>query len=299
MTRVKGCFSRWTSAVVDVVQSVEVGKLSASDLSELFEVAVELAESFDNKDQVYKLEALTPVAEIVEPGYSLEEGQMAVLGNFNSPDSSSGGPQDVLGAISDMLDELKIEKLWDDEWASCAECGKYVRTTGDSYHWQPSFAVLHECEFVCAECLLAKEELLEDLIEECSFTPSMLARKDWKPGALNLHIAPQIDFEKFGYKKISGEHGYEIGYRGCNNDPRDIISKFAGSLDSFLFVISETEQFATYFDLFRKEEEVEDDDADFDDECTSTETEDSDAGGVGGAVEEVGCAGAERKSGAA
>jgi hypothetical protein len=40
---------------------------------------------------------------------------------------------------------------WSDEWSTCGDCGRAVRTSPDSYAWELSF-VLDEGELLCEEC---------------------------------------------------------------------------------------------------------------------------------------------------
>ena len=80
----------------------------------------------------------------VEPGY--DENTVRVYANWNNYPKQ-------LKAI-EKLNALgcPIEAEWEDEWASCDECGRYVRTSPDSYGWTRSYAEM-DSELVCHECI--------------------------------------------------------------------------------------------------------------------------------------------------
>ena len=46
--------------------------------------------------------------------------------------------------------DLALE--WSDEWASCGDCYKAVRTSPDSYGWEPYYIMFH-AELVCGDCM--------------------------------------------------------------------------------------------------------------------------------------------------
>ena len=64
-----------------------------------------------------------------------------------------------LGGFIDDFFGSDVSKEWDDEWTSCGECGKAIRTNPDSYSWEPNF-VQSDYGLVCADC--ASEDDLAD-----------------------------------------------------------------------------------------------------------------------------------------
>lgn len=80
--------------------------------------------------------------EYAEPGYSLAEGQRGVLfGNWNC----------LSRAGLDLL-EQSYALEWCDEWSTCSDCGKAVRTSPDDMSWSPSY-LIDEGGLTCVECL--------------------------------------------------------------------------------------------------------------------------------------------------
>ena len=64
-----------------------------------------------------------------------------------------------LGGFINNFFGSDVSTEWDDEWTSCGECGKAIRTNPDSYSWEPNF-VQSDWGFVCADC--ASEDDLAD-----------------------------------------------------------------------------------------------------------------------------------------
>lgn len=82
----------------------------------------------------------------VEPGYDSDVWR--VFYNWNNARR--------LQSAVERLNKLgcPIEAEWEDEWCSCNECGRYVRTSPDSYGWTRSYYI-NSGDLICHEC--AKE----------------------------------------------------------------------------------------------------------------------------------------------
>ena len=87
--------------------------------------------------------------EYCEPGYTSE--LPVLFGNWNH--------------VSDDLRRALEEHFtldWDDEWTSCDLCGKYFRTTADSYEWT-MYGDMETC--TCGDCIKEDPEpFIADLI---------------------------------------------------------------------------------------------------------------------------------------
>jgi hypothetical protein len=90
-----------------------------------------------------------------EPGYTDPECGLIATGNWNEVTSWFNGERTVVSnlpkRLGDLFERMGIEIEWSDEWASCSDCGKLVRTQPDSYCWKPSFT-LGDGELLCREC---------------------------------------------------------------------------------------------------------------------------------------------------
>lgn len=103
-----------------------------------------------------------------ERGYS---GTMAAIGNWNSVDEYNRETKqredlphgDLPERLFKILEKLGFECEWSDEWSTCSDCGRLVRTQPDSYDWRPSY-IYGDGDLVCLDCSPEAEE--EDTEEE-------------------------------------------------------------------------------------------------------------------------------------
>ncbi len=105
-----------------------------------------------------RLEEITWAPGYAEPGYSCgPEG--IYFGNWNEPDNYDSVMKDrvpvsdanILPRLGDCLEKNGAEVEWSDEWSTCSDCGKAMRTSPDSFWWK--FAgVEKKGEYYCKEC---------------------------------------------------------------------------------------------------------------------------------------------------
>ena len=158
--------------------------------------------------------------EYSEPGYSTDKG-LILVGDWNHFNKEE-------------IDELEAiaELEWLDEWALC-ECGKLIRTTGDSYGWTASYYIFNDCELVCHECI-DPEEYLEDIAND-------------PKKAITLDIDP----ENYGYKLIEGD--FQNGFHpGQNDNPMEIYKRLESAYKSLVFLITDVGQFDLSFEIYGK-----------------------------------------------
>lgn len=98
-----------------------------------------------------------------ETGYDDPACGVIAVGNWNTithhTDVRNGLTNDVVVVTDDdsperlgcILEGLGIPLEWEDEWTTCEDCGRLVRTSPDSYAWQPSY-VMDEGELLCLAC---------------------------------------------------------------------------------------------------------------------------------------------------
>jgi len=106
-----------------------------------------------------------------EPGYTDPECGLIATGNWNEITEYKDGQRSVISdlpaRLGRLFEKMGIETEWSDEWASCSDCGKLVRTEPDSYSWKPSYT-LGEGELLCHEC---KTEEPDDESDESDDEP--------------------------------------------------------------------------------------------------------------------------------
>jgi hypothetical protein len=141
--------------------------------------------------------------------------------------------------LDSILERAGYAIEWSDEWSTCGDCGLAVRSSPDSYGWQPSYAILGECDLLCSDCLANHAaEYLEGL-------------EDNPRTALNL---PAIDPADHGYTRI--QDGFESGFHpGQTDDPTKILAELqAKGHKRILFQIDDVGQFDTRFSVWERTE---------------------------------------------
>jgi hypothetical protein len=181
---------------------------------------------YDERSRISEIEGISWAHEYGEPGYTNPEKGI-LFANWNK----------FSREVTDILERAGYELEWSDEWSTCSDCGKALRTSPDSYGWQPSYFILHDCEFLCVDCINV-EEYLETL-------------EDNPRTALNDHINPA----DYGYVKLEGD--FESGlHPGQNSNPKLIFQRLhTAGHKRLLFNIDEQSQFYITFSIWEKKAE--------------------------------------------
>lgn len=182
-----------------------------------------------------------------EPGYTAgEEG--IVLANWNNVTryDRESNKQILLDDTPDrmlkMFECAGCQIEWSDEWASCDDCGKIVRTSADGYGWAPAYAWIGDCSIVCAECLEADPD---DLIEQLQDNPNQ---------ADTMGIVHALD----GWHEVSTNN--ETGlHPGQNARPADILdSLHALGITRVVFSVDSVGQFDATWSAWAHEDNIPD-----------------------------------------
>jgi len=162
-----------------------------------------------------------------EPGYT-DPAKGIVFANWNCFPSR----------IDSILERAGYAVEWSDEWSTCQECNKAVRTSPDSYDWTSSYRILNECELVCLECLDPA-----DYLERIEDDPSSACPPGEKFNPIN-----------HGYVKFNGD--FETGFHpGQNDDPKAILKRLQELGKSHVvFRIADKGQFDITWEAFYKDE---------------------------------------------
>ncbi len=163
-----------------------------------------------------------------ERGYS-DPDKAILFGNWNH----------VSRRVQDILERAGFKLEWEDEWMTCGNCGKAVRSSADSYGWQPSYVIENECEITCIKCLNGNAESYLESLENDPKT------------ALNVGFG--IDPIQYGYQLIRAD--FENGFHsGQTDDPKKIYKELrAEGYDRILFEINSVGQFDMHFRAWAKE----------------------------------------------
>lgn len=115
--------------------------------------------------------------------------------------------------VAKLLEKLGVEIEWSDEWITCENCHKLIRTNPDCMSWTPSYAFIGDCTCLCKNCI---GEDPDDYFEQNSGSSV----------GIELDLDPE-------------EHGYVQIYDGVQSE-RDWIAKTlkAAGVEDFLLTTS-------------------------------------------------------------
>ena len=101
-----------------------------------------------------------------EPGYSVTNPDKGIVfSNWNDITKYDSDTKQhtlldsAMSRLGDTLTKAGFDIEWEDEWTTCSDCGKAVRTQPDSHFWTPAYttAYIADGELICNECAKAKE----------------------------------------------------------------------------------------------------------------------------------------------
>jgi hypothetical protein len=215
----------------------------------ILDIAKAYAEQKGAKAALSRMEDIQWAPEYAEPGYSTDKWCI-LFGNWNkldrwNPETKTHDlilPDSEIWARTIRLLEKRAELEWGDEWSTCSECSKAVRTQGDSYGWQPAYWE-DNGDLLCLECA---DKYPEDVLRSYE-------DEDNKAVPDSLKIDP-------------GNHGYTLAQRDFENgwyggqdaDPKAISKALrAKGIHRFLFYIDNVGQFDLSFSLYIHNDEIE------------------------------------------
>jgi hypothetical protein len=136
-----------------------------------------------------------------------------------------------------LLAACGVDSAFYDEWTTCHECCKVVRTSPDHYGWKRSYFLFHGCELVCHECITDDPE---PYLEALSGDPNT---------AITIDSVDPIDH---GYCPVWGE--FENGLYGGQMDSPHAIARAFGERgwDDFIFSLDRVGQFDAAFTVYVK-----------------------------------------------
>lgn len=178
--------------------------------------------NLDRLDRIYPKAYFDVACGCNEPGYN---DKPVLLADWNH----------VPNKVYNRLEALGFACEWSDEWATCSECGKAVRTLPNSYSWQPAYE-LGDGELLCLECLNPEEHYAK--LENNS-------RR-----AATTEIAFRYPPEDYGYSLV--EEDFESGFYGSDNPETILANAQANQPGRYVFVMTDQGQFSIGFALYRK-----------------------------------------------
>lgn len=178
-----------------------------------------------------EVENLSFASAYAEPGYT-DPPKGIAFANWNS----------LPRGLNDILERAGYAVEWSDEWTTCEDCGKAIRTSPDSYSYQPYSVLVDDCSIVCLACID-----WTDYLESIEDNPDRAVVRNCNPA-------------DYGYRLLSGSAEYENGFHpGQNDRPADILKALhAKGHKRIVFRIPETSQFYITFETWQKIEDEDD-----------------------------------------
>lgn len=125
-----------------------IGKGYVNDGSAAFNRADYLRQL--ERDATSELENMGWAEGYAEPGYD-QPKRGVLMANWNK----------FPRHIGDTLERAGYAIEWSDEWDTCEDCNKAVRTSPDSHGWEPSFVLREDSTLLCHNCVEAVQAQLQ------------------------------------------------------------------------------------------------------------------------------------------
>lgn len=170
-------------------------------------------------------------------GTQYDNKEIWVTGNFNG---------DLGGRLFKALERIGVECYWYDEYGNCYDCQKLLRTTHDSYHWQPGYVTCDD-GLVCFDCIDTSDD---SFLDEFKFVDNY---EKCVPDKLAESL------ERLGWQPYNGT--YENGWHpGQTDDPHVIFDKIKKESPelSVVFRLDEVSQFYIRFTAWTKNRSTDD-----------------------------------------
>lgn len=172
------------------------------------------------RDARYEVDNIGYASDYAEPGYTAGPRGI-VLANWNR----------FPRGLDRVLERAGYTVEWSDEWSTCEDCGKLVRTSADSYGWHASYVLVDGCEIVCAQCMREDPE---------TAIAGLLNNPDT---ALTI----DLDLAALGFTRVDDAHFGHGWHPGQTDDPRTIAAQVPASHD---YLFTSVGQFDVRFDLW-------------------------------------------------
>lgn len=135
--------------------------------------------------------------------------------------------------------ELETNIVFFDEYSYCEDCGNIIRTSPDSYSWQPDY-YFGDGFLVCGDCFRSETDYQEAYLEEKINNPK---------NAIN-GLIEEAQLEELGFEKLN-DSSYESGwYSGQNAKPEAIYDKIKDEYEEIVFFIDSVGQFDIHFSVW-------------------------------------------------
>lgn len=182
-------------------------------------------------------------SDYVEPSHKLTSADgIVVFGNWNDKRTlvdgewiTSSKGDSLPSRLCDALENIGADIEWCDEWTTCTECYKALRTQPDSYGWT-MYGAFWSDGYVCVDCL---KENLADFIEGEGYIND-------SSKCLMPEFEPELEALGFVQWEADDPHTYETGWHpGQNDNPKEVLEAIKASNDELevVFLLNSVGQF--------------------------------------------------------
>ena len=192
------------------------------------------------------LESINIVQGYAEPGYGGLDPDNAIIA-FGDWNEITHWDRETQRSVTISKLPCKVGRLieksgadieWNDEWTTCDDCQRAIRTNPDCHSWKRSY-IEDESGTICSDCAVKDVESHLESLE----------------GNANTALTLEVDPEDHGYVKILDdlEHGF---HHGMDADPKVIAKTLRKrGVKRFLFKLDESSQFYSTFSCYVHEDE--------------------------------------------
>lgn len=187
---------------------------------------------------------------------------VVVLGDWNTKryprgdDAPLTKDETMPARLARVLERVGAECEWLDEWTSCAECYRAIRTESDSYWWLPEYAWIGD-DIVCSACLA---EDIGGNVDAGDYVNNPRNAITWCTDA---------ELESAGWTQWApgDPHDYQNGWHpGQDDDPTKVLESIQRETSAdVVFRIHDAGQFDMTFRAYTRDADTETEATDADD----------------------------------
>lgn len=185
-----------------------------------------------------------------EPGYTESYGEdvVVVFGNWNPKrflregDPPLTEEENVGPRLAEAIENAGGRCEWYDEWVTCHNCLRAVRSQPDSYTWKPSYLYWEDEDgFWCRNCA---KEYAEEILQE-NYVNNTDNAVTW---------LEETDLEELGWARWNDTPYASGWYPGQDDDPRQIVNAILSQHPEaqVVFLLDENSQFYVKFSAWVK-----------------------------------------------
>lgn len=156
-------------------------------------------------------------------------------------DFGDGSIEDTNYWLFDAVTDEELEWGYGDEWGTCGNCNKALRTHPDGYGWTPEYYEFQDGDRLCPDCA-DPEEIIEDIQE-----------RYWNDEAIPLPWFVDLDdtWTRLEGQSAAGILDHQVRNPAANDNPMKQVEKIREHIARVQIVFrSHPEQFQVRWDIY-------------------------------------------------